>query len=102
MKFEIEKAIKEDDKSFSEEALFVTLMNAYDFMNGMMAKGLKAGFDKGKPVKNLCIEINMSMDGKEIDTEELLEKYPRLLGLNEKFLADTILRRAGYGVKDEQ
>lgn len=102
MRFEIEKKIKEDDKSFSEEALFVTLMNAYDFMNGMIAKGLKAGFDKGKPVKELCIEVTMTMDGKEIDTEELLENYPQILGLNEKFLAETILKRAGYRRKDEQ
>jgi len=95
MRFVIEKHKKDLDKTFSEEALYTTLTNVQDYVKQMIAKVLMDGFDKKKPIQKLVIEINMIADDKEVDNDEILEKYPRQIAVSEKYLAEKILRRAG-------
>jgi len=95
MRFVIDNKNKDQDKTISAEATLVTLMNIYDFINLMMARSIKDSFENKKPLKHLEIEVTMKADGKEVDTDWLLEQYPEILGLSEKNLAEIILKRAG-------
>ena len=95
MKFQIEKNQKEKDKTFSEEAIYSTLVNINDFTNQMFAKVLKEGFEKKEPVQKIEIDIKIKANDKEVDIGDLLEKYPEKMGISEQYLAEIILKRAG-------
>jgi len=97
MKFIMDNKDPNPETTFSAEATLVTLMNIYDFTNQMMAKVMKDGFRKKEPVKKLTIEITMIADGKEVDMDEIMERYPTQMQLSEKNLAEIILKRAGFG-----
>ena len=96
MKFKVENKVNIPNTTISAEAAYVMLVNVYDFINQMMAKAIRDSFAKGKPLKNLEINVTLKADNKEVDTACLLEKYPEVLGLSEKKLAEIILKRAGF------
>lgn len=89
----MDRYYKKDGRTFSEEAIYVTLSNLFEYLNRMMAKICRDGFEKGEPVDKLEINIEWKVNDRKIDDIELLKKYPTLLGFSLKALSELIIEK---------
>ena len=100
LKFEMQKALTGDERTFSVEGVLTYLETVYDFINKILAKSIVKGFEEGNVVTKIELDVTLKVNGKKVDENTIMGEYPKVIGFSTKALADMIIKKA-YGTGEK-
>jgi len=82
-----------DGKTLSSGGILSFVKSIEGYIGKVMAVVLADGFDKGKPVQEIEMELTTKIDGKSLteeQIEEIMANYPSEISLNYEALYDML------------